>query len=247
MVRSQWLCRGGLLLAFVLSAGCNDSPTAQPKPKVPAGTGVIKGTVSFRGERPALRMIPNSECHSGAGLVPDETVVVDDGGGLRNVLVYLKDGPNADVPAPVSPPVLDQVGCRYVPRVVAVRVGETLRVRSSDPVMHNVHGLADQNPAFNFGMTAAGETKDLTFNAPEVIRVKCDVHPWMVAHVGVFDHPFHAVSGEGGSFELTRVPPGTYTLVAWHEKYGRAEQQVTVTESAAPVTAAFTFPAAAKG
>ncbi len=247
MVSSQWLCRGALLLAFVPFAGCNDSPSPQAKPKVPAGSGVIKGTVSFRGERPVERKIPNSACHAGAELVPDETVVVDEGGGLRNVLVYLKDGPNADVPPPPSPTVLDQVNCRYVPRVVGVRVGETLRVRSSDPTMHNVHGLADKNAAFNVGMTAAGETSDMTFTAPEVFRVKCDVHPWMVAHVGVFDHPFHAVSGEGGSFELTRVPPGTYTLVAWHEKYGRAEQQVTVTEGAAPVVAAFTFPAAAKG
>jgi hypothetical protein len=247
VVRGPSLCGVVLLLALLVIAGCNDSPAPQAKPKVPAGTGVIRGTVSFRGERPAERMIPNSACHGGASLVPDETVVVDEGGGLRNVLVYLKDGPNADVPPPASPPVLDQVNCRYVPRVVAVRVGETLRVRSSDPTMHNVHGLADRNPAFNFGMTAAGETRDVTFAAPEIIRVKCDVHPWMVAHVGVFDHPFHAVSGEGGSFELTRVPPGTYTLVAWHEKYGTAEQQVTVTQGAAPAAAAFTFPSTPPG
>ena len=247
MVRCQWLCRCAVLLGLFSLSGCGDAPAPQPKQKVPAGSGVSRGTVSFRGERPAERVIPNSACHSGAGPVPDETVVVGEGGGLRNVLVYLKDGPNAEVPPPASPSVLDQVNCRYVPRVVAVRVGETLRVRSSDPTMHNVHGLADKNPAFNFGMTAAGETKDITFAAPEVLRVKCDVHPWMVAHVGVFDHPFHVVSGEGGSFELTRVPPGTYTLVAWHEKYGSTEQQVTVTEGAAPVIAAFTFPAAAKG
>jgi hypothetical protein len=246
VVSGQWLC-GILLLAFFLLAGCKDSPVPQAKPKVPAGNGVIRGTVTFRGEPPAERMIPNSACHGGTGLVPDATVVVDGGGGLWNVLVYLKDGPNADVPpSRLSPPVLDQVNCRYVPRVVAVRVGETLRVKSSDPTMHNVHGLADENPAFNFGMTSAGETKDLTFTTPEVFRVKCDVHPWMVAHVGVFDHPFYAVTGEGGSFELTRVPPGTYTLVAWHEKYGRAEQQVTVKEGGGPATAAFTFPAAAK-
>ena len=244
MVSSQWLCRGVVLLTLVLFAGCNDGPAPQPKPKVPAGNGVIRGTVSFRGERPAERKIPNSACHAGAELAPDETVVVDEGGGLRNVLVYLKDGPNADVPPAASPTVLDQVNCRYVPRVVAVRVGETLRLRSSDPTMHNVHGLAEKNAAFNVGMTAASQTKDMTFAAPEVFRVKCDVHPWMVAHVGVFDHPFHAVSGGGGSFELTRVPPGTYTLVAWHEKYGEAAQQVTVTEGAPPATAAFTFPAA---
>lgn len=200
---------------------------------------MISGTVTLAGPIPPPRQILVPNCHAGAdATVPDETVVAGSDGALRNVIVHLKDGPN--VATSSGPLVLDQVGCRYVPHVVTLRTGQTLRVRSSDPTLHNVHGLPDRNRPFNFGMTMAGETRDMTFTHPEIFRIRCDVHPWMQAYAGVFDHPFHAVTGEDGTFRLEGVPAGTYTLVAWHEKYGQRQQTVTVGESG-QINASFTF------
>jgi plastocyanin len=227
-----------VLLPAVIVAGCDRgngngaSLVAQSRPAVPAGAGVIAGTVELAGKAPEMREIPNSACHPGGPLVRDESVVADDGGRLANVVVYLKDGPPVDVPA-AGPAVLDQAGCRYVPHVVALRTGQTLTIRSSDATLHNVHGQCSANPAFNVGMTGPGQSRDFTFARPEVFKVGCDVHPWMAAHVAVFDHPMFAVTGEGGRFEIKRVPPGTYTLVAWHERLGTRQQQVTVPPAAA--------------
>jgi hypothetical protein len=220
-----------VLLLGLIGAGCDrgSGTTSAPasRPTVPAGKGVIAGTVVLAGRAPEMREIPNSACHPGGPLVREESVVVDDGGRLANVVVYLKDGPPVDVPM-APPAVLDQVGCRYVPHVVALRTGQTLTVRSSDATPHNVHGQCAVNPAFNVGMTGPGQSRDFTFARPETFKVGCDVHPWMAAHVAVFDHPLFAVTGAGGRFEIRSVPPGTYTLIAWHERLGTREKQVTV-------------------
>jgi plastocyanin len=220
-----------LLLSGVATAGCDRgngaSSVAPPRATVPAGKGVIVGTVVLAGRAPEMREIPNSACHPGGPLVREESVVADDSGRLANVVVYLRDGPPVDVPM-AAPAVLDQVGCRYVPHVIALRTGQTLTIRSSDATLHNVHGQCTVNPAFNVGMTGPGQSRDFTFARPEVFKVGCDVHPWMSAHVAVFDHPLFAVTGAGGRFEVRSVPPGTYTLVAWHERLGTREQQVTV-------------------
>ena len=237
-----------LALVVLALAGCSgEDPAPAPRPPVPPGNGVITGTVTLSGKVSEMREIPNSSCHGGGANVREETIVSDAAGRLANVVVYLKDGPPVSVPA--KPVLLDQVGCRYVPHVVAVRTGQTLRVKSSDPTLHNVHGQSNANPAFNFGMTGAGQTRDLTFARPETFKVTCDVHPWMRAYVAVFDHPLFAVTGEGGTFEIRNVPPGAYTLVAWHERLGTREQQVTVPPEGgddAPVGAGFTYGTAAK-
>lgn len=244
----------GLVIGLLagLLVGCDRHADAPPpRPTVPAGKGVIAGTVTLAGPIPAMREIASGPCHPGGGKasVTDESVVADDAGRLANVVVYVKDGPPVDVPAGAAVE-LDQRDCRYVPHVVAVRTGRTLRVRSSDPTLHNVEGQCEANPKFNFGMTAAGQTRDLTFARPETFRVKCAVHPWMTGYVAVFDHPLFAVTAAGGRFEIKSVPPGTYTLVAWHERYGTVERQVTVPTDAgpdAPVTQDFAFGAGAAG
>lgn len=235
--------RLGLALcpAFLTTTGCKKSAVPiTAKPVVPAGTATIRGSVSFAGVAPELKPIPGATCHKDVKPAFDNALVVDAAGKVQNVIVYLKDGPNVDLPA--EPVVLDQVDCRYEPRVVAVRAGKVLRVKSSDPTIHNVHGMCNANPQFNFGMTGAGETKDITFSLPEPspVRMKCDVHPWMAGHVGVFDHPFFAVTGPDGTFQLKQVPAGTYTLVAWHERLGTSEQPITVVEGQ-PASAEFTF------
>lgn len=213
-------------IAVMVLAGCSEPPAPPARPSVPAGKGVIVGTVTLAGPAPVMREIPNSACHAGGALLKDETVVADGAGRLANVVVAIENGPNVDVPS--EPVVLDQANCRFSPHVVAVRTGQTLRVRSSDATLHNVHGMARLNPEFNLAMPAAGATKDLAFERPETFRVKCDVHPWMTGYIAVIDNPLFAVTDERGHFEIKNVPPGTYTLTAWHERYGVTKTQVTV-------------------
>ncbi len=175
-----------------------------------------------------MRDIPNVPCHTGAPTQKEETVIVSPSGGLKNVIVSLEGiGPGA--PRSDTTAVLDQKDCRYVPHVIAITAGQSLTIHSSDDTMHNVHIDASQNPPVNLGMTAAGQQKSVSFARPEIMRVKCDVHPWMTAYIGVFENPLFAISADDGSFQITGVPAGTYTLTAWHELYG--EQKVSVTVS----------------
>jgi plastocyanin len=224
----------GAVVTVLLITGCgrdtNESPAAPPRVETKFGSGTIRGTVKFVGKAPDRATIANQPCHAGAESFKEETVVVNDNGTLANVFVYLADAPASDG-SKNEPAVLDQKNCRYVPHAVAVQAGQALRVVSNDPTLHNVHYDPQRNPPANFGMTAPGSEKRVTFARPEFIRVKCDVHPWMAAYIGVFDSPFFAVSGEGnGSFEISRVPAGKYKLVAWHEQLGEVEQVVEVSD-----------------
>ncbi|MGB7161520.1 MAG: hypothetical protein WBD40_25900 [Tepidisphaeraceae bacterium] len=189
-----------------------------------------------------MATIANKPCHDGAPELEEETVIVGDGGAMMNVLVFVEGAGTGDGSGR-EPAVLDQVHCRYVPHVLGVQVGQTLVVRSSDDTMHNVHYKPQHNAAGNFGMTRPGAEKKVTFAAPEFVRVKCDVHPWMTAHVGVFENPFFAVTGVDGKFEIPKLPAGDYTLVAWHELYGRQAQTLTIADETKPVEATFRYKA----
>jgi hypothetical protein len=126
---------------------------------------------------------------------------------------------------------LSQQGCRYRPHVLGARVGQPIEISNSDETMHNVHALPNSNREFNFGQVKQGQTDIRTFTTPEVmVPFKCDVHGWMSAYVGVVEHPYFAVTSDGGRFELKGLPAGTYTIEAWHEKAGTQTQQVTVGE-----------------
>ena len=167
-----------------------------------------------------------------SGDVHAESFVVDNGG-LQNVFVYIKDGLGNKYlfDTPTEPVKLDQKGCRYVPHVVGLRTTQPLEVSNSDATLHNVHGMPEANREFNVGQPVPGMKNAVTFTTPEVmVPFKCDVHSWMSAYVGVVSHPYFAVSGGGGKFELRTIPPGTYTIEAWHEKLGRQEQTVTLGE-----------------
>jgi hypothetical protein len=189
--------------------------------------------VKFVGTPPPREEISNKPCHPGAqSPLKDETVVVNADGTLANVLLYLADAPPSDG-SRRDPAVLDQKDCRYVPHVIGVQVGQALTVKTSDPgTFHNVHYSPERNAPGNFALTVAGAQKDVKFSAAEFVRVKCDVHPWMTAYVGIFNSPFFAATGEGnGNFEIGKVPAGTYKLVAWHERYGAVEKSVTVKDN----------------
>jgi plastocyanin len=218
------------------------APTASSAPPTPIGTATVSGTVTFRGTPPPAEQITGFECHPGAAAPELRPVRVDANGGLQGAVVSLKGavGGAKDAPQVGGPVLLDQVRCEYVPHVVALRTGQVLDVRSSDPTLHNVHGLSVENDAFNFGMVSAGQTKQMTFAVPESFKVKCDVHPWMSASVNVFDHPFYALTGPDGRYEIRNLPAGRHTLLVRHDFLGETEVEVTV-EAGMPATADAAF------
>ena len=243
--------------ALVLAAACGGTgaPPAQGAPGAgaqrvdPATAGTVTGRVVFEGTPPQnslVRMSGDPQCRN-EGEVRFENYVVTDGG-LDNVFVHVKDGLGSyDFGAPAEPVKLDQQGCRYVPHVLGVRTGQPLKIKNSDATMHNVHAAAEANRAFNMGQPLQNQVDTRTFAKAEVmVPFKCDVHGWMLAYVGVLDHPYFSVTRDGGRFELKGVPAGTYTIEAWHEKLGVQTQKVTLADKqTAEVTFTFKAPAAA--
>jgi len=207
----------------------------------------VTGKVTFKGDAPEPEQIDMSGVKECAAQHPDgaftEGLVVNGNGTLRNVMVRVTAGLPEGQSYPPPPPVkLDQHGCQYHPHVVGVMVGQQLLVSNSDTFLHNVHALSNQNPAFNFGQPTKDEAgrKVDPMKTAEVFKVKCDVHPWMGAYVHVLDHPFFSVTGEDGSFSLRGLPPGAYTVTAWHETLGEQQQEVKI-EEGKPATVEFAF------
>ena len=241
------------LLAGVNACG-SAAPPVPPAPpaadgkKVDAATaGSIAGKVTFEGAMPAvetIKMTTAPNCVTSGGPNPQsDAVLIGADKGVKNAYVHIKAGldPAYTFDMPTGKVVLDQRGCVYTPRVVGLRVGQPIDVVNSDDTLHNVHALPMQNQEFNEGQQFRNMRLTKTFTVPEVmVRFKCDVHGWMAAWVGVTTHPFFAVTGADGTFELKGVPPGTYTVEAWHEKFGTRTTQVTVAPSQAQQTS-FTF------
>ena len=251
------ILRGGATsaaLSFcVLAAACGGAQQETPPPPAvvtnpvdPATAGAITGTVRFTGTPPApepINRTSDAYCEQ-QGEATTETVMVGGGSTLQNVFVYVKDGLGDRVfPTPSTAAVLDQKGCRYVPHVMGIQVGQSLEILSSDNTLHNVHAIPEQNREFNKAHQMAGIKHTHVFSTREVmVPFKCDVHRWMNAYIGVLDHPYHAVTGANGTFELKGLPPGTYTIEAWHEKLGTQTQTVTIGEKQTS-DLAFTFKA----
>jgi len=202
----------------------------------PLHAGTITGKVSLAGAAPkneVIQMNADPQCaiqHKGKGPILSEAVVVGPNKGIRYAFVYVKSGLEGKTfAAPKTPAVLDQLGCHYAPHVLGVQTNQPVEIRNSDPTLHNVHSLAKNNPSFNLAMPVKGMKITKTFAKPEImIKMKCDVHPWMTTYVGVVDHPFFAVSATDGSFTLKDLPAGTYTVEVWQEKLGSKTQTVTV-------------------
>jgi plastocyanin len=233
------------IVATAAAAACGGSqPSSSTPANVPppnamrvdaAKAGTLTGRVLFDGPapmNPPIKMTADPACLKAN---PDgatfETFLVKDGG-LDNVFVYVKDGlGNYYFEVPTESVKLDQHGCRYSPHVFGIRVGQPLEIVNSDPTLHNVHSMAQSNQEFNFPQQIQGMKNQKTFTAKEVmVPFKCDVHGWMSAHAGVLDHPYFAVTTNGGHFELKNLPAGTYTIEAWHERLGTQSQKVTIGE-----------------
>ena len=245
---------GCLLLSVLTSCSSTPRVTAEAKKDAapaffhvdPATAGVLRGTVRFAGRKPARKPIDMSsdptcvEAHKGKAY--DDLIVAGPDGGLANVFVYIKTGlEGKEFEVPQSVVTFDQHGCGFEPRIIGIQTGQILRIANSDPVSHNVHPLAQVNREWNHSQGSGDPPLDRKFLRPEVmIPVKCNIHSWMHAYIGVVSHPYFAVTGADGAFELRNVPPGDYTIEAWQEKLGTSEQKVTV-PAAGKADASFTF------
>lgn len=240
-----WRVALGAAALAVLSACSHPQPAPKKEAAKPvyfhvdsATAGVIRGTIRYQGKKPARRVIDmdqEPECahlHKN-GKVMDEDVVVNKNGTLENVFVYLKKGlEGKEFEPPAAPVVINQKGCWFEPRVLGMQTGQSLKVTNSDPVTHNIHPMAMVNNEWNHSQGPEDPPLSRRFVREEVmIRVKCNVHSWMRAWVGVLPHPYFAVTGDDGSFEIRNVPPGTYTLAAWQERFGEEQQLVTLAAS----------------
>ena len=212
----------------------------------------ITGTITFTGtppKLPALSMDADPACakkHSTPAA--NEMLVLGSGNTMGNILVFVSKGVPAGktYPAPSTPVTLDQNGCQYKPHVQGIMVGQTYRILNSDGVLHNIHSLPKVNTSFNKPMPATVKETTTKFDKPEnVFPIKCDVHPWMQAYIGVFTHPFFMVTKPDGKFSIAGLDAGTYEITAWHERLGTQTASVTVGASDTK-TQNFTFKMPAK-
>jgi hypothetical protein len=164
------------------------------------------------------------------GPVTYSEVVVGANNSLGNVVVYVSSGLEGKTfEPPAQTVVIDQKGCMYLPHVVAVQTNQKLQVVNDDPTMHNIHPIPTSNREWNKSQPPSMPPIETSFAREEIaIPVKCNVHPWMRSYIAVLSHPYFSVTGKEGVFELKNLPPGTYTLTAWHEKFGKSEQKVTL-------------------
>ena len=231
------------LFAAVALAGCSRPPVAKPAAAEPevayykvdgATAGSVTGKIKFVGKPPARKLIDMSgdpacvEAHKGKAY--DESLVVGANGAVANAIVYIKAGlEGKKFAVPAQPVVIDQSGCWFRPRVMGVQTGQTFQVVNSDPVTHNIHPMAMTNREWNHSQGAGDPPINRKFLQAEVmIPVKCNIHSWMRAYIGVLDHPYFAVSGDDGTFTIANLPAGTYTVAVWQEKLGTQDQQITV-------------------
>ena len=204
-------------------------------PGVAVAAATITGTITFTGKPPALKplaMDADPACaKKHTKPVPAEMLVLGSANTMANVIVWVSKGLPAGkkFPVPSTPVVLDQRGCVYTPHAMGIMVGQAYRILNSDGILHNIHTLPKVNPSFNRAMPATSKEASTTFAKPEpIFQIKCDVHPWMSAYIGVFEHPFFAATSTDGKFTIAGLDAGTYEITAWHERLGTQTASITV-------------------
>jgi plastocyanin len=225
------------MLAYRSAEAAPGSPDPMPAANPPidaASVGSIAGVVKFQGTPPKptrVIMAADPSCAKlhPSGVVTDDVLVGPDGA-LANVIVYISDGLGGRTfEPPKQEATIEQKGCMYSPHIIAVQANQPIRVVNGDQVTHNIHPLPHNNREWNKSQPPGMEPVTEVFAREEIaIPVKCNVHPWMKAYVAVLKHPYFAATGKDGQFELKNLPPGEYTIQAWHEKLGSVTQHVTV-------------------
>jgi hypothetical protein len=245
-------------LAVVALAACQKQSTREPAPAAPAapappapaaaqgatGSGTIAGTVKLTGTPPEMAMTKRqADPYCAKTPMKEEEVVVGAGGGLKNVVVRVTKGISGHYDPPATPATVDQSACMYRPRVQGIVLGQQVQIKNSDQTLHNIHGYKGASTLFNQAEIPGQPPMLKQFNdADQIVKLKCDVHPWMTGYVLVSSHPFFAVTGDDGSFKITGLPPGNYTVEAWHERFGAKTADFTVAADK-PAQAAFQFDA----
>lgn len=243
-MKRLWISLGVASALVMTGCGGGETKTEEKKAEAPAAApaaavdeanaATLTGKVSFKGAKPTVRKISMDATPACAKAHPtapvSEEVVINDNGTVRYTFVWVKSGlPDSSWPAPSGTVSLNQEGCIYKPHMVGIRAGQDLEIINSDPTNHNIHPLPKDNREWNESQPPKGDKKIKQFARQEVmIPVKCNVHPWMKSFIGVVNHPFFAVTGDDGSFSIKGLPPGEYTVEAWHEKFGAKEMKVTV-------------------
>jgi plastocyanin len=250
----------GLGLAFLLGAssfGCKkNAETQAPEPAATApsaaaadpnkpgvlGKNAIRGKVTFTGKAPEARPLKrDADPFCAKTQMNEEDILVAPSGGLKNVFVKLTQGVQGVYAPPSQPAEISQRDCMYRPRVLGVMAGQQVAIKNDDQTLHNVHGYKGASTIFNQAQIPGMAPMPKVFtDAGQVLKFRCDVHPWMTGYVGVSSHPFFAVSEADGSFAIPHVPPGKYTVEAWHERLGTRSAEVTV-EDDKPAEVSFAF------
>jgi plastocyanin len=228
-----------LVLALTSFTMCAIAAEAQPKrsrykPIAVENGGAITGVVRFTGDvpKPQQSEITTSEdvCHI-EPIFSEELVVSEDGGvkwAAVSIKIIAEGKPFPEAGESGGEPTMAQEGCVFTPHIVVVPVGKNATLLNEDGVLHNVHTWPKKNRSKNIAMPGSVKKMTMKFRRAERIRVTCDVHPWMIAWFIATDNPYTEITDEKGTFSLTDVPEGTYTIEFWHESFGTQEKTVTV-------------------
>jgi plastocyanin len=243
--------------AIVALSTCQKQSAPEPAPAAPAaaapaagsgkgatGNGSITGTVKLTGTPPEMQMTKRqADPYCARTPTKEEEVVVGAGGGLKNVIVRVTKGLSGHYEPPATTATVDQSACMYRPRVQGIVLGQPVQIKNSDQTLHNIHGYKGASTLFNKAEIPGQPPMVHEFkDADQIVKLKCDVHPWMTGYVLVSSHPFFAVTGDDGAFKITGLPPGGYTVEAWHERYGAKTAEITVAADK-PAETAFAFDA----
>lgn len=255
-----WLSLGAAALVTSGALACTKKSEPAPEPApVPSaavaaaaapatagafGAGVITGTVKLKGKAPEAKPVTTPDPFCARQAIKEEDVVVSAGGAVKNVVVRVVKGATGSYDAPKTAATVDQNGCMYRPRVQVVMAGQPVQIQNSDQTLHNVHTYKGASTLFNQAQIPGMAPMTKTFSdGGQIVKFKCDVHPWMTGYVAVAANPFFGVSDADGSFKIEKLPPGTYTLEAWHERFGTRTVDVQVfAEKPAPVVFEFSVP-----